>query len=269
MDALPAITSFFLTVSGILTAICLQQVLITPPRSKHAESSRSLLVIRSVNLLLASAETMYIALCLAEMSHGPLFIFYISSLALILQNILFIKFRCPTATRRLSEARFVSGVTVYCFLSLSLLLFALDRLSNLYQIHIDEAVPIWVRTLCITLCCIFNLTLLITFAVSLYSLSSFYWELQLIQLKVDVVVCCVVGIVSVAHIYYRFNQQIQSYLDAILAQHSQLQQIEEINHKLLDPHRRRTGKRTTSRITKEDVLTNNLILAAKIREGTN
>ena len=166
----------------------------------------------------------------------------------------------------------------YCFLSLSLLLFSLDRLSNLYQIHLNEGIPIWIRTLCITLCCIFNLTLFITFAISLYALSSFYWEIQLIHLKFDVVISCILGIVSVGHVYYRFNEKIQSYLDAILSQHSQLQQIEEINHKLMDPHymeRLTKGmgidsplrKRRQSQITKEDVLANNLTLAAKIREG--
>ena len=182
------------------------------------------------------------------------------------------------ATRRLSEARFSFGMIRYCFLSLSLLLFSLDRLSNLYQIHLNRSIPIWIRTLCITLCCIFNLTLFITFAISMYSLSSFYWEIQLIHLKCDVVISCLLGIVSVGHVYYRFNEKIQSYLDAILSQHSQLQQIEEINHKLMDPHymKRLTKgmgfdsplrKRRQSQITKEDVLANNLTLAAKIREG--
>ena len=170
----------------------------------------------------------------------------------------------------------------YFVLSIILLIFTLDRLQYLYKIHINEAIPIWIRTVFITLCFIFNITLIITFSISLYSQSSFYWKIQLIHTKFDVVILCLIVIISICHIYYKFNHKIQSYLNEILSQHNQLKQIEQINNKLFDKQymfqltqgmgiKKINGNANMDQhqqpLTKEDILANNLNLAAKIREA--
>ena len=167
----------------------------------------------------------------------------------------------------------------YFILSIILLIFTLDRLKYLYKIHINKSIPIWIRTIFITLCFIFNITLIITFSISLYSKSSFYWKIQLIHIKFDVVISCIIAIISIFHIYYKFNHKIQSYLNEILSQHNQLKQIEQINNKLFDqqymfqltqgmgiPY---NNNNNNIALTKEDILANNLNLAAKIREANH
>ena len=167
----------------------------------------------------------------------------------------------------------------YFFLSIALLIFTLDRLKYLYKIHMNQHIPIWIRTMFITLCSIFNITLIITFSISLYSQSSFYWKIQLIHVKFDVVISCFIGIIAICHIYYNFNHKIQSYLNEILSQHQQLKQIESINNKLFDknymlqltqgkiPSNGNNHNIDNIQLRKEDILANNLNLAAKIREA--
>eukprot|EP01084_Bolivina_argentea_P213799 363013_1 len=152
MDPLATFTTFSLIISSILTLICIQQVLITPIQSKN---NRPLLSIRLLTALFGSTETVYILLCLIEHDNA-------------------------NSNPSLSEARFVFEMLRYLLLSIALLIFILDRLQYLYKIHINEAMPIWIDTVYITLCCIFNTTLFITFSIALYSTSSFYWKIQLI-----------------------------------------------------------------------------------------
>eukprot|EP01084_Bolivina_argentea_P052429 96311_1 len=245
MDPLPTFLTFSLVISSILTLICIQQVLITPI---HSKTDRSLLTIKILNALFGATETVYIILCLNEYHN---------------------------ANNSISLTRFIFEMIRYLFLSICLLIFILNRFSYLYKIHINKPLPLWIHTIYITLICIFNITLIITFSISLYSQSSFYWQIQLIHLKFDIVISCIIGIIIISHIYYKFNSKIQTYLQTILSQHNQLKQIEHINNKLLDneymaqlTHGLNIAKDNNHyTVTKQDILKNNLNLASKIREA--
>jgi len=243
MDTFPSFATLSLLTASILTAFCVHQVLITPVLSKRDDPPRSLLAMRTTNLLFAATETVHVALCLAEASK---------------------------ASSRLTAWRFSAGAMGYLLLSVALLLSSLDRLSTLYRVHLTEAMPVWVRTLCTTLCGVFCLSVVVAWSVSMYSLSSFYWALQRIHFKLDVLVWCCLGIGSVGHIHWSFNAKIRCYLDAVLSRHNARRQIEDINAKLLShslPGIASQSARRAPIATKSDVLANNLTLAAKIREA--